>query len=81
MVHVEQKPKAKPVKTTAWKEAYAKCVSIIEKLKKHPGSDIFMKPPQPTHANYAELMTDYTDLTIIQRNLLDGLYYGTFGFI
>jgi hypothetical protein len=45
---------------------------MIEKMKAHSGSEIFLKPPSPDHPNYAELMTDYIDLKIIENKLLDG---------
>lgn len=79
--YVEKDSRPKGYKTTAWNEAVKKCEKIVATLMKNPSSEILSRPPDSSHMHYLELMNDYIDLSIIERNLREGYYYGTFSFI
>jgi len=78
---VDKDTKSRSHKTTAWNEAHKKCEKIVATLKKNPNSEIISNPPSPSHKHYTEIMNEYIDLSIIEKNLKDGYYYGTFSFI
>ena len=46
-----------------------------------PGSELFMKPPDPKHPQYYEIMENYIDLCMIERKLREGEYNGSFSLI
>jgi hypothetical protein len=50
-------------------------------LRKVSGGEVLFRPPQPNVRHYTDLMNEYIDLNIVEKNLKEGLYYGTFSFI
>jgi hypothetical protein len=43
-------------------------------LRKSPDAEMFSTPPSARHPNYAEIMNDYIDLSIMESNLKNGYY-------
>ena len=58
-----------------------KCEKVLEKMKKVDNSQLLFKPPSQSSKSYHEIMQDYLDLCIIEKNLKEGIYSSTFAFI
>ncbi len=79
--YIEQDSKPRAYKTNTMREAFSKCEKVLEKMRKVNNSHILFKPPSQNSKSLNEIMTDYLDLSMIEKNLKEGIYASSFQFI